>query len=175
MALTKLNYTGQGVVPVAKIPTITGAVTLPHFLLNQTSAQSLANGASEIGTLDEARHDTHSFADLSNNRAVFSASTAGTYHLTWGAKINDSGGAIARWLIFVTKYDSGNNGDDIMYPEISIAVDNSYTFPTFSAMWTFVAGDYIKLRIYQNSGGSRNTMVGSGDVNSFISGLRIGV
>tara|TARA_R100000008_G_scaffold55241_1_gene33849 strand:- start:397 stop:879 length:483 start_codon:yes stop_codon:yes gene_type:complete len=153
---------------------ISKGTVLPHFLLNQTSAQSLTNNVSEIGTLDEARHDTHSFADLSNNRAVFTASTAGTYFLTWGAKINDSGGAIARWLIFVTKYDSDDNGDDIMYPETTIAVDDAYSFPTFNAMWTFVAGDYIKLRIYQNSGGSRNTSVSSGDINSFISGLRIG-
>ena len=153
---------------------ISKGTVLPHFLLNQTSAQTLNNGVSEIGTLDEARHDTHSFADLSNNRAVFTASTAGTYHLTWGAKINDSGSAIVRWLIFITKYDSNDNGDDIMYPEITISADDSWAFPTFSTMWTFVAGDYIKLRIYQNSGGSRTTYAGSGDVNSFISGLRIG-
>ena len=153
---------------------ISKGTVLPHFLLNQTSAQTLNNGVSEIGTLDEARHDTHSFADLSNNRAVFTASTAGTYHLTWGAKINDSGSAIVRWLIFITKYDSNDNGDDIIYPEITISADDSWAFPTFSTMWTFVAGDYIKLRIYQNSGGSRTTYAGSGDVNSFISGLRIG-
>ena len=153
---------------------ISKGTVLPHFLLNQTSAQTLNNGVSEIGTLDEARHDTNSFADLSNNRAVFTASTAGTYHLTWGAKINDSGSAIVRWLIFITKYDSNDNGDDIIYPEITISADDSWAFPTFSTMWTFVAGDYIKLRIYQNSGGSRTTYAGSGDVNSFISGLRIG-
>ena len=153
---------------------ISKGTVLPHFFLNQTSAQSLANNTSEIATLDEARHDTHSFADLSNNRAVFTASTAGTYHLTWGAKINDSGSAIVRWLIFITKYDSDDNGDDIIYTETTISADDSWAFPTFSTMWTFAAGDYIKLRIFQNSGGSRTTYVGSGDINSFMSGLRIG-
>ena len=153
---------------------ISKGTVLPHFLLNQTSAQSLANNTSEIATLDEAKNDTHSFADLSNNRAVFTASTAGTYHLSWGAKINDSGSAIVRWLIFITKYDSNDNGDDIIYTEATISADDSYAFPTFSTIWTFAAGDYIKLRIYQNSGGSRTTYAAAGDINSFISGLRIG-
>ena len=153
---------------------ISKGTVLPHFLLNQTSAQTLNNDTSEIGTLDEAKNDTHSFADLSNNRAVFTASTAGTYHLTWGAKINDSGSEIVRYLIFVTKYDSDDNGDDIMYPEITISADNSYAFPTFSTIWTFTTGDYIKLRIYQNSGVCRATYVGSGDINSFLAGIRIG-
>ena len=154
---------------------ISKGTVLPHFLLNQTSAQTLNNANSEIATLDEAKNDTHSFADLSNNRAVFTASTAGTYHLTWGAKINDSGSEIVRYLIFVSKWDASDTGDDIIYTETTISADNSYAFPTFSTMWTFVAGDYIKLRIYQNSGGSRTTYVAAGDVNSFISGVRIGV
>ena len=153
---------------------ISKGTVLPHFFLNQTSSQSLANNNSEIATLDEAKNDTHSFADLSNNRAVFTASTAGTYHLTWGAKINDSGSAITRWLIFISKWDASDTGDDIIYTEATISADDSYAFPTFSTMWTFVAGDYIKLRIYQNSGGSRSTYVASGDINSFMSGLRIG-
>ena len=153
---------------------ISKGTVLPHFLLNQTSAQSLANNNSEIATLDEAKNDTHSFADLSNNRAVFTASTAGTYHLTWGAKINDSGSEIVRYLIYVSKWDASDNGDDIIYTETTISADDSYAFPTFSTIWTFAAGDYIKLRIYQNSGGSRTTYVASGDINSFISGLRIG-
>ena len=67
---------------------ISKGTVLTHFLLNQTSAQTLNNGVSEIGTLDEARHDTHSFADLSNNRAVFTASTNVPLDIGQSSKFN---------------------------------------------------------------------------------------
>ena len=59
---------------------------LPHFLIRNTTAQTVTTSAYTRAEYNDTVLDTHSFADLSNNRINFNSTTAGVYSI--GFRIN---------------------------------------------------------------------------------------
>jgi len=117
--------------------------------------------------------DTHSFVDLSNNKINFSATTAGTYLITYSAKVNNA--SSNRFGMWVRKIAAG--GAYIAYFEEEIKTqgsNGSYAMPSYTFMYSFVDGDFLQVDFYQNSGGSISTNYGGVDWAFQISGVRIG-
>ena len=144
---------------------------LPHFLIRNTGAQAITNSQYVRCEFNDTVLDTHSFADLSNNKINFSATTAGVYHITFGGKWNNiTANRIGYWI---RKEGSMNTGPYIGYFEAQSA-SASYLYPTFSFMHSFASGSFLELDLYQTASGSANTYPQSQALGFFMSGFRIG-
>lgn len=79
MALTKLNYTGQGTVPIASIPTITGA-KMPAGSVLQTVHQPLnLTSGSTSGSSSFATYITKAITPSSASSKILIISTINAY------------------------------------------------------------------------------------------------
>ena len=144
---------------------------LPHFLIRNTTAQTIAANTYTRCEFDNTVLDTHSFADLSNNKINFTATTAGVYHITFGGKwSNITADRIGYW---VRKEGSMNNGPYIGYFEAT-SPNASYVYPTFSFMHNFVSGSFLELDLYQTGSGNAATYPPSQAIAFFMQGFRIG-
>ena len=144
---------------------------LPHFLIRNTGAQAITNSQYVRCEFNDTVLDTHSFADLGNNKINFSATTAGVYHITFGGKwSNITANRIGYWI---RKEGSMNTGPYIGYFEAQSA-SASYLYPTFSFMHSFASGSFLELDLYQTASGSANTYPQSQALGFFMSGFRIG-
>ena len=144
---------------------------LPHFLIRNTSAQAVTNSQYVRCEFNDTVLDTHSFADLSNNKINFSAATAGVYHITFGGKWNNiTANRIGYWI---RKEGSMNTGPYIGYFETESS-SASYTYPTFSFMHSFASNSFLELDLYHTASSSANTYPQSQAIGFFMSGFRIG-
>ena len=143
---------------------------LPHFNFRSSAGQTIATGTTTvITTFDTATSDTHNFCDTTNKRVQFNSTTAGTYLITYGFKVNNVTAArIGAWI----KTDASSNY--IGYFETGNC--SAYQHQTWTFMNTFSAGDYIYLAVYQDSGGNMTFYDDSTTTMGFphISGVRIG-
>lgn len=144
---------------------------LPHFLIRNTSAQSIPNSTYTRVEYNDTVLDTHSFADLSNNRINFDSTTAGVYQVNFGAKLNNaSANRVGYWL---RKEGVINTGPYLAYFEMEADASN-YAYPTFSFIYQFNSGDFLELDMYHNSGSAVSTYPQSQEIGVFMSGVRIG-
>ena len=144
---------------------------LPHFLIRNTSAQSIPNTAYTRAEFNDTVLDTHSFSDLTNNKIVFNSTTAGVYQINFGGKVNNASAArIGYWL---RKEGVMNTGPYIGYFEIEANASN-YAYPTFSFIYQFNAGDFLELDMYHTHGSALSTYPPSQAIGFFMSGVRIG-
>jgi len=143
---------------------------LPHFNFRSSAGQTIAhNTTTVITTFDTATSDTHNFCDTTNKRVQFNSTTAGTYLITYGFKVNGVTAArIGAWI----KTDASSNY--IGYFETGNC--STYQHQTWTFMNTFSAGDYIYLVVYQDSGGNMTFYDDSTTTMGFphISGVRVG-
>ena len=144
---------------------------LPHFFIRNTVAQTVANDTYVRAEYNDTVLDTHSFADLSNNKITFNSTTAGVYHITFGGKWNNiTANRVGYWI---RKEGSMNTGPYIGYFEAT-SPSATYIYPTFSFMHSFVDGDFLELDLYQTASGSAATYPQSQAIGFFLSGFRIG-
>ena len=144
---------------------------LPHFLIRNTSAQSIPNSTYTRVEYNDTVLDTHSFADLSNNRINFNSTTAGVYQINFGGKVNNaSANRVGYWL---RKEGVINTGPYLAYFEMEADASN-YAYPTFSFIYQFNSGDFLELDMYHNSGSAVSTYPQSQEIGVFMSGVRIG-
>lgn len=144
---------------------------LPHFLIRNTSAQNIPNTAYTRAEFNDTVLDTHSFADLSNNKISFNSTTAGVYQVNFGGKVsNATSNRIGYWL---RKEGVINTGPYIGYFEIG-KTTSTYAYPTFSFIYNFNAGDFLELDMYHDQGSTMATYPQSQAIGFFMSGVRIG-
>lgn len=143
---------------------------LPHFNFRSSGNQTIASGAATvITTFDTATSDTHNFCDTSNSRVQFNSTTAGTYLITYGFKVDNNAPArVGAWI----KTDASSNYIGFF----EYGGGSAYQHQTFTFMNTFSASDFIYLVVYQDSGGNM-TFYDSSTITMglpHISGVRIG-
>ena len=144
---------------------------LPHFLIRNTSAQSIPNATYTRAEYNDTVLDTHSFADLSNNKITFNSTTAGVYQINFGGKMqNISANRVGYWL---RKEGVMNTGPYIAYFEAESS-GASFIYPTFSFIYQFNDGDFLELDMYHTNGSAVNTYPASQAIGFFMSGFRIG-
>jgi len=144
---------------------------LPHFLIRNTSVQSVTNSQYARAEFNDTVLDTHSFADLSNNKINFNATTAGVYSIQFGGKWNNiTASRIGYW---VRKEGSMNTGPYIGYFESGDGA-STYLYPTFTFIYQFNDGDFLELDLYHTASSSASTYPSSQAIGFFMSGFRIG-
>ena len=144
---------------------------LPHFLIRNTSAQNILTSTYVRAEFNDTVLDTHSFADLTNNKIVFNATTAGVYQVNFGGKVNNStANRLGYWL---RKEGSISTGPYIGYFEIG-RTTSTYAYPTFSFIYQFNNGDFLELDMYHDQGSTMATYPPSQAIGFFMSGFRIG-
>lgn len=144
---------------------------LPHFLIRNTSTQSIPNSAYTRVEYNDTVLDTHSFADLSNNRITFNSTTAGVYQVNFGGKMNNiSANRVGYWL---RKEGVMSTGPYIAYFEAESS-SASYMYPTFSFIYQFNDGDFLELDMYHEASSAVSTYTQSQAIGFFMSGFRIG-
>ena len=144
---------------------------LPHFLMRNTSAQSIPNTTYTRAEFNDSVLDTHSFVDLTNNKIVFNSTTAGVYQINFGGKVNNASAArIGYWL---RKEGVMNTGPYIGYFEMEADASN-YAYPTFSFIHKFESDEFLELDMYHTHGSALSTYPQSQAIGFFMSGVRIG-
>ena len=144
---------------------------LPHFLIRNTTAQTVTTGSYVRAEFNNTVLDTHSFSDLTNNKITFNSTTAGVYSIQFGGKWNNiSANRIGYW---VRKEGSMNTGPYIGYFETESS-GASYVYPTFTFIYQFNDGDFLELDLYHTKGSNADTYPVSQAIGFFMSGFRIG-
>jgi len=121
MALTKLNYTGQGTIPIAKIPIITSK--LPTGSVIQTVSSQLQSS----NTTPNA-----SFADVNGTSiSITPSSTSSKIYITWncGGMANNTNNAIKFKIFrgstevrFIPRYGYSTNTNGSVWVPCPIAI-----------------------------------------------------
>lgn len=144
---------------------------LPHFLIRNTSAQSIITSTYVRAEFNDAVLDTHNFADLTNNKIVFNATTAGVYQVNFGGKLNNA--TANRFGYWLRKEGSMSTGPYIGYFEIG-KTTSTYAYPTFNFIYQFNSGDFLELDMYHDQGSTLATFPQSQAIGFSMSGVRIG-
>ena len=152
MALTKLNYTGQGTIPIANIPTITGAKlptipinkmpNAPTFSAYQSTIQTIAATTLTKLNYQTILWDTNSNFDTTNMR--FLPTVSGYYQVT--ASLQMGGYATTGQLYF---YKNGS-----MYKQVTSMTATSAMTLMSGTTLVFLNGstDFVEVIVYINGG-----------------------
>ena len=144
---------------------------LPHFLIRNTSVQSIITGTYVRAEFNDAVLDTHSFADLTNNKINFNSTTAGVYQINLGGKVNNlTANRLGYWL---RKEGVMSTGPYFAYFEIG-RTTSTYAYPTFSFIHQFNDGEFLELDMYHDQGSTLATYPQSQALSFSMSGVRIG-
>ena len=146
-----------------------GAVSVKPctFRIFNSATQSLSNATTTALIYDTVEWDTHSIADLANNRVVITDATAGYWFVS--AKFSLDNAVPFRQIVWVyvnnTNTISFENGD---YSQTTGA------YPSIQAQGIIkvVSGDIINAFCYQGHGSTKNSQAGR-NVNG-LEGYRIG-
>lgn len=135
--------------------------TGPKANLRQAVAQSIPNNVFTSLTFDSEDFDVLSLHDtvVNNSRCIIPAGWGGKYRLSGGycADVNGTNARGSAWA----KNGAQINGSQTMMQAVATLVGTNIAARTIIVQ--LVAGDYIELQVYQNSGGALNTVVaGSG-------------
>ena len=130
----------------------------------KTAAQSLTNNTDTIITWNAERFDTDAFHDNStNNSRMTIPSGKGGKYLVLGSAYYVTGSGYRELNVL-------KNGNIVNY--FYGVINTDYEFLTISTIVECIAGDYLELRGYQNSGGALNFNAGAD--NSFFSVTYLG-
>ena len=126
------------------------------FQMHQTSAQSLSDSTETQYTFDASSIDTNSIVDLTNNRVVITAATAGLYWLSFTSRLNSS--APPRQV----NYIKVGGSTKLMFEENSGASAGTTGSQSVTAagLVSLSSGDVLTYHVYHTHGSSRNTETG---------------
>lgn len=125
------------------------------------AAISVANSTWVALTFNSERWDTNTMHDTVTNTGRITIVTAGLYILTGHAEFAANATGM-RGLQLLRNTDA----DGIAQIYYQAAPVSTGTAVSLSTVWKFVAGDYVQLRAFQNSGGALN--VNTNPANTFF-------
>lgn len=124
-------------------------------LLTLTANQTIANSTFTAISFDSEVYDTDTMHDNSTNPTRITFTTAGKYDVTicftWGG----APGTAAEYTVRL------NGTTQILYASVRPAGAGELTFFWGMPERSFSAGDYIELRVRQNSGGNLDIVAGA--------------
>ena len=157
MALTKVQESGIN----------SEALNEPTFrLIKSAGNQSISNNSTTEVTWGTANIDTDSIADLSNNRVVITAATAGIWWIGCGLYYS---ARATRHILYIYK-----NGSNYVAFEHAHNSTSSSTYPTVfggASIMQVTTGDTISISTYHNYGSSINITDGSS--GTWFNGFRV--
>jgi hypothetical protein len=128
----------------------------PHVILTQGVAQAIANTTFTALTWDTEVRDNDAVHSTVTNTSRMTVVTAGWYRVsgTCGWAGSATGQRLSRWAVNGT----GVEGTEIAF---SSALSTTSAVPAVTADFFLNAGDFVELFVWQNTGGSLNTNIGS--------------
>lgn len=142
----------------AELKQITDRIDLlsapPYAQLRQTGAQTIGSGAFVAITFDAEDFDNYGGHSTVSNTSRYTCQLDGIYQLTgkigWAA--NATGRRASRWQ---------KNGADLNGSQIAIIATSASDVghPAATMFVSLVAGDYVELHGFQESGGNLATVV----------------
>lgn len=154
----------------------TGVITLPSaplikacaFKMHPSGNQSMGNGAETAFAFGTAAIDTNSIVDLSNNRVVITAATAGLWWLSFTTRLKNS--SPQRHVIYIKvngsskfTFEENQSGDGTTSGSQSLAT---------GGIFGLSSGDILTYHLYHNQGSARDIEFGVD--SSRAEGYRIG-
>lgn len=138
------------------------------FRMHQSTAQSLTNNAVTTLTFDNSDIDTASIIDLTNNKVVITAATAGLWYLDFTFCMDDTVSFRQTALIAV-------NGTHVARHERGYYSQTTGAYPSANVhtLHELSSGDEITFLAFHAYGSARSTYVDAG-LSTFAQGYRIG-
>ena len=147
-----------------------GGFILPKavaFQMHPTSSQTLTNGVEAQIAFQASNIDTNNIVDLSNNRVVITAATAGLYWLSFTFRLSNS--APAR----IVNYVKVNGTQKLVGEENSNTSGTTGSQSnTVSGLVSLSSGDALTYHIFHNHGADRVNETGVTNIRA--EGYRIG-
>ena len=139
------------------------------FRMYPNAAQSLAHGTVTVLNFTNTSFDSDNLVDLSNNKVVITAATAGLWYLDVTFRMSNTVAYRQTTQILV-------NGSAIVQGEQGFYSQTTGAYPSCNAhtLHELSSGDEITFTGYQAYGSARNTYV-NGGLSTFAQGYRIGV
>jgi len=124
-----------------------GGANTPYFLLNQSSATTVATGTRTKVNIDNAVIDTASGLDTTNKRWVVPSGQGGTYFVCYAGRVETSDD------FDEVNFTINKNGTVIFS---KWGVSRSYDTFTGSFLVALSATDYLEMFVKQSSGSNKN-------------------
>lgn len=147
------NFTTGQIVTEANLDTLSDDITFlagpPRCRVYNSAAISVANATDQALTFNSERYDTDTMHSTAVNTSRITFTTAGLYAV----------GATLQWASNATGYRETIimlGGTTFIAGVSTPAVNGAVTLQTLSTTYPFTAGQYVELRVYQNSGGALN-------------------
>lgn len=136
----------------------------PRVAVTHSTTQSIPTGTFTAHLFDTETFDTDTTGDHSTSSATskFTVITGGTYLLSGAVAF--AGNATGRRGGAFYKNGAILTGSEWLVPA---GVASSLIIPSMAFMVQLVAGDYVEMWVYQDSGGALNANPGSGAASSF--------
>ncbi len=127
----------------------------PLFQLTHSSGQTIANGTNTQLAMDTEIVDRDNGHSTSTNNSRYTSQTAGWYLLTgvcpWTTNANQKRELSLLYNGGITETHGSAMGGNA----------GGYVSPTTTGRLYLAVGDYVELRVFQNSGGSLDTNAGA--------------
>jgi len=141
-----------------------GGANTPYFLLNQSSATTVATGSRTKVNIDNAVIDTASGLDTTNKRWVVPSSQGGTYFVCYAGRVETSAD------FDEVNFTINKNGTVIFS---KWGVSRSYDTFTGSFLVALSATDYLEMFVKQSSGSNKNISTTDQGIQTFFGGFKL--
>ena len=121
-------------------------VDRPGCAVYNSATQNVTNASNTVLTADSELYDLDSMHSTVSNTSRITATTAGKYRI--GAVVEWDSGATGRCEVYLLVNGSTAHA-------LSIAASVAGLTQNGTTILTLAAGDYVEVRVWQNSGGTR--------------------
>lgn len=171
---TTLNFTGAGITCTAEtgktecdVPGGGGSITSAAARVYNSSAQTIGTASTTVLTFNSERFDTNTLHDTSTNTSRLTAPVTGLYTISGMVTFATNG--TGRRQLRITL----NGTTDLAIAQFP----GDATLPVrmnVQTIYHLSATDYVELRVYQDSGGNLDTVVGAAASPEFAMALLAG-